>query len=223
MLGSGASQRKERKEREKDARKQDILHKAIKVFSRRGFVKTSMEQVADETSLAVGTLYRYYSSKEELYVSIVFEAIATMHEGLQQIAESDAPSTQKLDKIWTYFYQFYETNPMYYQAFLFLHDPGFADAFFKAAYGSVERCSSKSFQVLARVIQEGVEGGDFYPDKPHEVADYLWSAFVGLVNLAETRKQLGTTASNLQELHRAMWQKVRRTIVLTNNGHSSTH
>ena len=222
MLDPGASKRKERKEREKEARKQAILRNAIKVFSRNGFVKTSMEQVADESSLAVGTLYRYYASKEELYVSIVFEAIAAMHEGLESIAGSDDTATRKLEKIWAYFYQFYEENPMYYHAFLFLHDPGFAGAFSKAAHDSVERFSSKSFRVLARVIQEGIDSGSFYPDKPHEVADYLWSTFVGLVNLAETRKQFGTTASNLRELHRAMWQKVRRTIVLANTGQTNT-
>ena len=221
MPDPGANKRKERKEREKEARKQDILRNAIKVFSRNGFVKTSMEQVADEASLAVGTLYRYYSSKEELYVSIVFDAITAMHEGLENIAESSDIPNQKLEKIWGYFYQFYEENPMYYHAFLFLHDPGFAGAFSKVAYDWVERFSSKSFRALARVTQEGIDSGDFYPDKPHEVADYLWSTFVGLVNLAETRKQFGTTASNLQELHRAMWQKVRRTIVLTNTMHTN--
>ena len=212
-----ANKRMERKEREKVARKQDILRNAIKVFSRNGFVKTSMEQIAAEASLAVGTLYRYYASKEELYVSIVFEAIAAMGEGLSGIAENSNKPTRKLEEIWGYFYRFYEENPMYYHAFLFLHDPGFAGAFSKAAHNSVERFSSKSFHVLARVIQEGVDSGDFYPDKPNEVADYLWASFVGLVNLAETRKQFGTAASNLQELHNAMWQKVRRTIVLTNS------
>ena len=221
MLNPGANKRKERKEREKEARKQDILRSAIKVFSRNGFVKTSMEQVADEASLAVGTLYRYYASKEELYVSIVFEAIAAMHEGLESIAASGDMPAKKLEKIWSYFYQFYEENPMYYHAFLFLHDPGFAGAFSKTAHDSVERFSSKSFRILARVIKEGVDSGVFHSDNPHEVADYLWSTFVGLVNLAETRKQFGTTASNLQELHRAMWQKVRRTIVLTNTRHAN--
>lgn len=208
-----ASKRKQRKEREKEARKQAILRIAIKVFSRHGFVKTSMEQVADEVSLAVGTLYRYYASKEELYVSIVFAAITTMQEGLERIAESGDRPTQKLARVWDYFYQFYEENPMYYHAFLFLHDPGFAGAFSATACESVERSSAQNFRVLARVIQEGIDAGDFYPDKPPEVADHLWATFVGLVNLTETRKQFGSDASDLKELHHAMWQKIKRAIV----------
>ena len=51
---------------EKETRKKEIPDSAIIVFSQYGFVKTSMDLVADEAALAVGTLYRYYKSKEEL-------------------------------------------------------------------------------------------------------------------------------------------------------------
>lgn len=214
MKDQGITRRRERKDREKEARRQDILRSAIKVFGENGFVKTSMELVAGEAALAVGTLYRYYKSKEELYVSIVFDAIALMHEGLEEIAESDQAPCRKLEEVWNYFYRFYEENPMYYHALLFLHDPGFAGAFSSEAHDSVERFSSKNFRLLADVIQQGIDAGAFLPDKPQEVADFLWSLFVGLVNLAETRKQFGGNASDLGQLHRAMWQKIRRTAVV---------
>ncbi|MBE7423768.1 MAG: TetR/AcrR family transcriptional regulator [Zoogloeaceae bacterium] len=215
MKDSAIAKRKVRKDSEKEARRMGILRSAVKVFSENGFVKTSMEQVADEAALAVGTLYRYYKSKEELYVSIVFDAITIMHDGLEEIVESDDPPAQKLEMIWNYFYQFHEENPMYYQAFLFLHDPSFAGAFSEVAQKLVARFSSKNFRLLARVIQQGIDAGIFHPDKPQEVADYLWSLFVGLVNLAETRKHFGATASHLEQMHRAAWKKIQRSIVST--------
>lgn len=107
MKDSAIAKRKVRKDSEKEARRMGILRSAVKVFSENGFVKTSMEQVADEAALAVGTLYRYYKSKEELYVSIVFDAITIMHDGLEEIVESDDPPAQKLEMIWNYFYQFH--------------------------------------------------------------------------------------------------------------------
>ena len=215
MNDPSIARRKVRKDREKETRRQDILRSAIRVFSENGFVKTSMELVADDAALAVGTLYRYYKSKEELYVSIVFDAITLMHDGLEEIAESNKTPSQKLEKIWNYFYRFYEEKPMYYHALLFLHDPSFAGAFSKDAHDSVERFSSKNFRLLAKVMQQGIDAKAFYPDKPPEFADFLWSLFVGLVNLAETRKQFGGKASGLDQLHRAMWQKIYRTIVVS--------
>lgn len=208
------AKRQERKEREKESRRQDILQSAIRVFRQNGFVKTSMELVAEDAALAVGTLYRYYKSKEELYVSIVFDAIEVMHDGLRAIAESsDAPSV-KLEHAWDYFYQFYQKNTMYYQAFISLHDPGFAGAFSEEAHDAVERFSSNNFHLLAKIIREGIEAKAFYPYKPQAAADYLWSTFVGLANLAETRKQLGGPASDLGKLHEATWKMIRRTFEL---------
>lgn len=206
--------RQERKAREKEARKKEILGCAVIVFSQYGFVKTSMELVASEAALAVGTLYRYYKSKEELFVSIVFEAISTMYAGVDEIVKSSVPPEKKLELIWNYYYQFHEDNPMYYQALLFLHDPSFAKAFSDSASESVSRFITKNFKLLGRVVQEGVDKGVFYPDNPHGVADFLWSSFVGLVNLIETRRQFGNGASDLGHAHKAMWTKIRRAIVV---------
>jgi len=38
--------------------------------------------------------------------------------------------------------------------------------------------------------------------EPREVVDLLWSLFLGLVHLSETRKNLGVTISTLKDLHR---------------------
>lgn len=213
-LTKSHAKRKDRKEHEKDSRRRDILQSAIRVFSQNGFVKTSMNLVADDASLAVGTLYRYYKSKEELYVSIVFDAIEVMHDGLLEIAQSADPPQRKLERVWDYFFRFYQGNPMYYQAFQSLHDPGFAGAFSEEGHRSVEHFSSNNFHILARIFREGNEAKCFHPCKPQEAADYLWSTFVGLVNLAETRKQLGSHGADLTKLHRATWSMVKRTFEL---------
>ncbi len=205
--------RQERKSREKETRKKEILDSSITVFSKYGFVKTSMELVANEAALAVGTLYRYYKSKEELFVSIVFEAISTMHIGLERITEKDISSEKKLKHIWDYYYQFHQDNPMYYQAMLFLHDPSFAKAFSEPAHKSVVEFMAKNFKLSARIIQDGIDDNSFERNNPYEVSDFIWSTFVGLVNLIETRKQFGTGKHDMGKVHKAMWPKVKRAII----------
>ncbi len=200
--------------REKEARKRELLNSAIRLFSEQGFVKTSMELIANDVALAVGTLYRYYKSKEALFVSIVFEAVSAMHSGLEEIAGMERSPEEKLKLIWDYFFQFHEQNPMYYQALLFLHDPSFARAFGEVEQRSFARFSTKNFRLLGRVIQDGMDNGLFHRGNPHQVADFLWSAFVGLVNLIEARRQFGSAASHLGEAHSAMWGNVRRAVVV---------
>ena len=49
-----------------DARQRQILAAAHRRLARHGFRETTMQQIADEAGLSVGTLYRYFDDKEAL-------------------------------------------------------------------------------------------------------------------------------------------------------------
>jgi AcrR family transcriptional regulator len=59
-----------RRERQKQERERRIVAAARRLFDRQGFVGTSMEEVAADAGLAVGTLYNYFSSKDQLLIAI---------------------------------------------------------------------------------------------------------------------------------------------------------
>jgi AcrR family transcriptional regulator len=50
-----------------------IMDAAYALFLEQGFHGTSMRQVADRAGMAVGGIYNYYSSKEELFRAILLE------------------------------------------------------------------------------------------------------------------------------------------------------
>ncbi|HAD81967.1 MAG: hypothetical protein A2509_06645 [Candidatus Edwardsbacteria bacterium RIFOXYD12_FULL_50_11] len=62
-----------------DNKKLDILRAAGKVFPRKGFHKTLMDDVAREAKIGKGTIYRYFSHKEDLFFSILENAMDEMH------------------------------------------------------------------------------------------------------------------------------------------------
>mgnify|MGYP006293938867 FL=1 len=57
----------ERKRREREQRRAQILEAAKKVFSSKGFNSATMEEIAGEAELSPGTLYIYFKNKEELH------------------------------------------------------------------------------------------------------------------------------------------------------------
>ena len=59
-----------RRERQKLERERRVLAAARRLFDRKGFTATSMEDVAARAGLAVGTLYNYFPSKEQLLFAI---------------------------------------------------------------------------------------------------------------------------------------------------------
>jgi AcrR family transcriptional regulator len=60
----------ERKERERERRRQQIIVAAKRAFSEKGFNRATMEDIAREAELSPGTLYLYFKNKDELYASL---------------------------------------------------------------------------------------------------------------------------------------------------------
>ncbi len=73
-----------RRERERLARRGEILRAARDLFSTNGFDGTTLDDIARRAEYGKGTIYNYFSSKEDLFFSIIEEAV----EGIHAIAES---------------------------------------------------------------------------------------------------------------------------------------
>jgi len=63
----------ERHRRERRARGQAILTAAAEVFARHGLDGATIEMVARRAEVAVGTIYLYYSSRDDLYLNLIAE------------------------------------------------------------------------------------------------------------------------------------------------------
>ncbi len=68
-------------QKRKEKTRKSILLTASRLFVSQGFVKTTMQDVARECELGVGTLYNYFSSKVELLFAIFSEEM--MEVGLE--------------------------------------------------------------------------------------------------------------------------------------------
>lgn len=68
-----------------------ILGAALGAFARRGFVATTMNEIARGADMAVANLYRYYASKGELFAAAVpLELVARFERLLEQSVHAHA-------------------------------------------------------------------------------------------------------------------------------------
>ena len=70
-MGSSLAVAPGRRQLQKRDRERRILAAARRLFDRNGYAKTSMEEVAERAGLAVGTLYNYFRSKDDLLLAIM--------------------------------------------------------------------------------------------------------------------------------------------------------
>jgi AcrR family transcriptional regulator len=73
-----------RRERAREHARRDILLAAAEVFARRGYAAATLSELADAAGFAAPSLYRYFASKEQIFLSllelVVAELDATFHE-----------------------------------------------------------------------------------------------------------------------------------------------
>jgi AcrR family transcriptional regulator len=75
-----------RRQRRKDARPSEIIEAAIEIFGERGFGAARLEDVAKRAGVAKGTVFVYFSTKEELFRAVAQSVLATNLDRLQAAA-----------------------------------------------------------------------------------------------------------------------------------------
>ncbi len=84
-------------ERRKDSRPAELLQAALDLFVERGFAATRLDDVAKRAGVSKGTLYLYFSSKEDIFKASVRETIVPMIEAFgETVNQSDLPADKLL-------------------------------------------------------------------------------------------------------------------------------
>jgi AcrR family transcriptional regulator len=79
-----------------DDKRQRILEAARKRFRYYGFRKTTMQEIARDAGVAVGTLYLYFKDKDDLLVAGTEEYVTRHRRQAEAILASDASAADKL-------------------------------------------------------------------------------------------------------------------------------
>jgi len=76
-----------------------ILESSKMLFSQQGFFNTSISDIVKETNLPVGSIYTYFSSKDEIMKVIVEEGWHDLYERLLETVSSQESDESKLKAI----------------------------------------------------------------------------------------------------------------------------
>jgi AcrR family transcriptional regulator len=79
-----------------DRRRQRAVYQAAKVFAKRGYDQTTMQELASTMGLATGALYHYFGAKEQLLRAICDQLMEPLLERAQTLAAADGPPREQL-------------------------------------------------------------------------------------------------------------------------------
>ena len=85
-----------RREREKLAQRQDILAAALDLFSGKGYRNVSVKEIAEKAEFAIGTLYKFFKNKEDLYRALLLEEAARLFAAATKAIEEPPDEVEKI-------------------------------------------------------------------------------------------------------------------------------
>jgi len=88
-----------RKAREREERKKAILRAAMSVFSAKGFIRTTVSDIAREAGFSKSALYFYFGGKEEIFIEIIKKIITDFKEFIEKLGRETIPTTEKIEKL----------------------------------------------------------------------------------------------------------------------------
>lgn len=81
------------------ARKEEILAQARRLMSERGYVATSMRDLAEALEIKPASLYSHYRSKEEMLWEIALECARAFHEQVLPLASLSTSASERLGQM----------------------------------------------------------------------------------------------------------------------------
>lgn len=170
---------KERREREKQARREQILKTARELLHEKGINGASMNQIAKRAELGVATLYSYFESKEHLFLTIQQEGLELLRELTMKAVRKEVDPAEKLKKIAMAYLEFSQKRKDYYYIInYFVSTP---EILFKPTEkGKIDEHAGKSMQYVETTIQEGIDAGVFQKTNVRRCTIMFWGMINGL-------------------------------------------
>ena len=179
----------ERKIREKEQRKKEILDTAERLFFSRGYDDVSMDGIAHEVELNKATLYLYFENKEALYAAIVLRGVSILQEKYRECMAAEATGMDKVALMGQAYYRFSDQHPDYLRLIHFYGSERFSQenpytADIGKGYGTCR-------MMLQDAVREGIDDGTIRADlDPFLISMYLMISFMGILSMEDKWKRV---------------------------------
>lgn len=90
---------KEAFERASDERKEKILEVGINEFASKGYENANINIIAKNAGISIGLMYKYFSTKEDLFITCIQRGMSILDDAVDEILKSDDKLLTKAEKL----------------------------------------------------------------------------------------------------------------------------
>jgi AcrR family transcriptional regulator len=182
----------QRRRREREQRRQQILNAARNLLFKKGLNAISVNQIARQAELAVGTIYFYFRSKEEIFAVLQEEGLELLLEDVRRALENAADARESLHNIAQAYLNFSREHKSYFDVINYFLSAG--DVIFTSEIKQqIDQHGNQILLVVEQALREGVAQGQFRAMNTRRHALLFWVILHGLIPF---RKMTDTLLAN---------------------------
>jgi len=145
--------------RRKERRPTELLDAALNCFVERGYAATRLDDVAARAGVSKGTLYLYFSSKDELFKAVVRTNLVPLIDAYRQdLEQSDRSSAENLKRFFEGWWMRVGGTRLAGIAKLVLGEAG---NFPEVADFFVKEVTTPTWALLGTILKRGIASGEF--------------------------------------------------------------
>lgn len=183
----------------KENRKQFILDCAEELILKEGLSNLSLTGVSKRTKLAVGTIYLYFRSKEEIIASLTIKSREILLRKFIEFTIDQEGALEKIEALLEAFYSFYVENPFYNQLVSFYEtNSGLQES------EELIEASNKITELVISIIKQGkTEKSVKIEIDEVDFSFWLWGSTIGIIQLIEVKESMlsQTTGRSKQDFY----------------------
>lgn len=202
----------DRKEREKQQRRNDIIDAAEKQFFK-DFDGVSMDDIARELELSKPTIYLYFKDKESLYFAVALRGIRLMNKIYREALEKSETSYEKLEAMGYASFEFSQKYPDHNRIYRYAMSGRF-DASGNEELKEIQKLNEGIGATMCDAIKAGMDEGIVRSDMdPLEIVFYLINTSSGVFNMsAQTKMALNSRGISYSQFVRDFMDCTARAI-----------
>jgi AcrR family transcriptional regulator len=139
----------------------EIVGIARKVFSRNGYKKTTMEQIARAAKMGKSSIYYYYKSKDEIFEAVVVREAQELKKRLEKVINTDKPPMERLKDYFMFRLSHLKTVSNFYTVL----NEDFPDQL-KFVNRIRKKFDEEEYRMVYDILEKGIKDGDFVINSP---------------------------------------------------------
>jgi AcrR family transcriptional regulator len=172
--------------------KQTIQDVAKEIFFEKGYGASTIEEIAKRAGIGKGSLYYYFKTKDDLFLSLIFPILGKINESLKEVQKKLENHKYKNCKeiimaFYNHFMAVYHFDPTGLRIIQAIQQE---DLFFSMSEETRAKFTAETrigFRLSQGILNRATEMELFPPINTFMMIDSLWGSFTGIVQLEENK------------------------------------